>query len=299
MDIKKLRLFQEIYVTGSITKAAERVCVSQPAASKALSGFEQEIGYKLFSRKNGRLTPTDEAYYLYEEVVELLQSANRLKTSIKEAKSYKPGRLRVGSTIGPTYSFFPKMIAQFVEKHPHVKASLHQLGCTAIREGVGAGHYQIGLVDRAAPSPRYNSLPVDLMCDCAVPSSHSAAKLNRVNPRDLDGAPWATLSSENETVKSLKKAYAEYGSKFNPIIEVHSTPNALQFVELGTGVALIDSLNKAHSFDTFQFQNIKIIPFEPKIYEPIEIITSNLKPMSEMTEIFYAELVRKIETLKD
>ncbi len=297
MDIRKLRMFHEVYVTGSVTKAAERVCVSQAAASKTLSGFEQEIGYKLFSRKGGRLSPTDEAYYLYEEVVELLQSINRLETSIKEAKSYRPGRLRIGSTIGPSYSFLPKIIAEFMTKNPDVKASLHQLGCTAIREGVGTGHYQIGLVDRAGPSPRYDSSSVDLPCYCAVPSTYPAAKLSLLSPSDLDGVPWATLSTENETYKSLKKAYAKRKSRFNPVVEVHSTPNALQFVALGTGVALIDSLSKSFFLDISLFQNIKIIPFEPKIFEPIEIITSNLKPISGIAEQFHTALVTQLETL--
>ncbi len=290
-------MFHEVYVTGSITKAAERLCVSQPAASKTVSGFEQEIGYQLFSRKGNRLTPTDEAYYLYEEVVELLQSANRLEASIKEAKSYKPGRLRIGSTIGPSYSFLPQLIADFLAKYPNVKASLHPLGCTAIREGVGAGHYQIGIVDKAGPSPRYDSLTVNLLCYCAVPAAHPAAKHISLTPSDLDGVPWATLSTENETVKALKRVYAKSKSTFNPVIEVHSTPNALQFVNLGAGVALVDSLNKAYAFNTFRFKNIKVIPFKPKIYEPIELISSNLKPMSDVSEEFHCALVKKIESV--
>jgi DNA-binding transcriptional LysR family regulator len=63
MDIKKLRMFHEVFITGSITLAAERLYVSQPAASKTISALEEEIGYKLFVRKSGHLCPTDEAYY--------------------------------------------------------------------------------------------------------------------------------------------------------------------------------------------------------------------------------------------
>lgn len=291
MDIRKLRLFHEVYTTGSITRAAERTCVSQPAASKTLSNFEDEIGYKLFLRDGGRLTPTEEACYLYEEVLELLQSANRLSNSLKVAKSHKPGRLKIASTIGPTVRFLPKLITRFIREHPLVDTSLHQLGCTAIREGIGTGHYDIGFVDRAASSPRYVSEAFDLECFCAIPSHHPAAGLEVVTPRDLDGAPWVTLSSENETVRALKEAFAKSGARFAPIIEVHSTISALEFVELGAGVALIDALNKTHSFETGRFNNLTFAKFEPEIVEPVDIITPNLRPLSAVARSFHETLI--------
>jgi DNA-binding transcriptional LysR family regulator len=297
MNIKKLRMFHEVYVTGSITKAAERVCVSQPAASKMLSGFEEEIGYKLFVRQDGRLSPTDEAYYLYEEVFNLLQGANRLETSIKDAKHNKSGRLKIASTLGPSYSFLPKLISQYMRENPGIKASLHLMDSTAIREGVATGQYQIGLVDKSGPSSRYNSLVVNLLCYCAVPCDHSAAKLDRLNPDNLGDTPWITLSPENATVKALKKVYANYETNFNAVIEVYSTLHALAFVNQGMGVTLIDSLNNVQYLETFQFHNIKVIPFEPVIHEPFEVLTPNIKPLPGLAKRFYNALITEIETL--
>ncbi len=296
MNVNKLRIFHEVFVTGSITKAAERSYVSQPAASKMLSNFESDIGYKLFERNNGKLIPTDEAHYLYEEVYSLIRSVNHLEDSIKGAKHNKAGRLQICSVLGPSYQFLPELIARYMKRNPNVTVSLHLSGCTAIRQGVATGQYQIGLVDKAESSLRHDSVSMDLTCYCAIPVSHPAAALEKITPLDLKEIDWITLDSENATTKALKKVYETAKLPFNRVIEVHTTIQALSFVNLGMGATLVDSINNAHFDQVFNLKNVKVIPFEPAIYEPLEIITSNLRPLSGITKEFYdlmlEELVR-------
>ena len=69
MNIKQLRLFHEVMVTGKISAAAERLNFSQPAASKMLANLESRLGYSLFARGNGRLNATPEAVFLHEETL--------------------------------------------------------------------------------------------------------------------------------------------------------------------------------------------------------------------------------------
>ena len=196
MNINKLRIFHEVFVTGSITRAAERSYVSQPAASKMLANFEDEIGYKLFVRNNGKLIPTDEALYLHEEVYGILQGVNHLEDSIKRAKNSKTGRLRIATIFGPSYQFLPELIAEYMKANPGVDVSLHLSGCSAIRQGIASGQYQIGLVDKAQSSSKHDSVAFDLPCYCAVPKDHPAAQLDVIHPNDLLDLSWITLDSK-------------------------------------------------------------------------------------------------------
>jgi len=295
MNINKLRIFHEIFVTGSITRAAERSHVSQPAASKMLSNFEEEIGYKLFERNNGKLIPTDEAHYLHEEIYGLLQSVNHLEDSIKGAKNNKKGRLRICSILGPSYRFLPELIARYMQTNPDVKVSLHLSGCTAIRQGVATGQYQIGLVDKAESSYRHDSLAMDLLCHCAIPKQHPAAHYSILTPEILKDIPWITLDYENATTKALKQAYREAGELFNRAIDVHTTIQALSFVNLGMGATLVDALNHTYFEEVFHMPNVKIVPFHPKILEPLEIITSNVHPLSGIAKEFHTMMITELE----
>lgn len=295
MNINKLRIFHEIFVTGSITRAAERSHVSQPAASKMLSNFEEEIGYKLFVRNNGKLIPTDEALYLHEEVYGLLQNVNHLEDSLKGAKNNKVGRLRICSILGPSYRFLPELIARYMKINPDVKVSLHLSGCTAIRQGVATGQYQIGLVDKAESSSRHDSVAMDLLCYCAIPKQHPAAQYDELTPERLQDIPWITLDYENATTKALKHAYRDAGQVFNRTIEVHTTLQALSFVNLGMGATLVDALNHADFKEVFNMPNVTLLPFKPEVLEPLEIITSNVHPLSGMAKEFYDLMLKELE----
>lgn len=298
MNINKLRIFHEVFVTGSITRAAERSYVSQPAASKMLANFEDEIGYKLFERSNGKLIPTDEAMYLHEEVYGLLQGVNHLEDSIKSAKNNRSGRLRICSIFGPSYQFLPELIAKFKEINPGVHVSLHLSGCSAIRQGVASGQYQIGLVDKAQSSSKHDSAAFDMTCYCAIPADHPAAKLENITLKDLEGTPWITLDSENATTKALKRAYINTELSMHRSIEVHTTIHALSFVNLGMGVALVDALNYHYFSSLFNMPNVVLRPFEPNIIEPLEVITSNLNPLSGVAKDFYKLLIDELESKK-
>lgn len=297
VDIKKLRMFHEVFITGSITLAAERLYVSQPAASKTVSALEEEIGYKLFVRKSGHLCPTDEAYYLHEEVLLLLQSFKRLEDNVKSAKHHKSGKLKICSILGPAYSFLPKIISQYLKLNPDIKVSLHLLNSSEIRESVSTGQYHIGLMDKSGPTTRYDSKVINMTCYCVVPSSHPAARLDKITPNDLGDTPWISLNPEHPTTKAIIKSYSKYGACFNSNIEVYSTLQALSFVNYGMGVTLIDSLSNLNFNEIFNYQNIKIIPFEAVIYEPLEVITANIKPMPDMVQNFYDYMIKELEKI--
>ena len=297
MDIKKLQMFHEVFITGSITIAAERLNISQPAASKKISTLEDEVGYKLFIRKNTHLYPTDEAYYLHDEVLLLLQNFKRLEDKIKRAKHHKSGKLKICSILGPGYNFLPQIISKYMKLNPDIKVSLHLLTSLEIRESVSTGRYDIGLMDKSAPTTRYDSKIVNMNCYCAIHANHPAALLDKITPNDLGETPWVTFNPEHITTKALIKSYAKSDIYFNANIEVSSTIQALSFVNCGMGVTLIDAMCNLNFTETFNYQNIKIIPFEPVIYEPLEVITANIKPMSEMTQGFHQFLIEELEKL--
>ncbi|WP_421847549.1 LysR family transcriptional regulator [Marinomonas sp.] len=295
MNINKLRIFHEVFVTGNITRAAERSYVSQPAASKMLANFEEEIGYKLFVRNNGKLIPTDEALYLHEEVYGILQGVNHLEDSIKRAKNSKTGRLRICTIFGPSYQFLPELIAEYIKDNPGVDVSLHLSGCSAIRQGIASGQYQIGLVDKAQSSSKHDAVAFDLPCYCAVPKDHPAALLDVIHPKDLLDLSWITLDSENATTKALKRIYTEVGLPLNRTLEVHTTIHGLSFVNLGMGATLVDILNFRYFDKVFQLPNVVLKPFHPSVVEPLEVLTSNLSPLSGLAKDFYDALIRKLE----
>ena len=97
---RQLEAFRAIMAHGTVTAAAERLGVSQPAVSKILAGLEHEIGYPLFTRIKRRLAPTSEARLLEQEVARLYHSLERVTEVAREIRERQIGDLLAQTFLG-------------------------------------------------------------------------------------------------------------------------------------------------------------------------------------------------------
>jgi molybdate transport repressor ModE-like protein len=118
-----LRLFVRVARTGSISRAAREVGISQPAASRALNGLERAIGAKLFTRTTRAVVLTDAgADYLarVEPALEALDDANQVANGTGELR----GTLRIAvSTSVAVREIIPRL-PDFVSRHPALRLHL-------------------------------------------------------------------------------------------------------------------------------------------------------------------------------
>src|SRR5688572_5384546 len=95
MNYRQIEVFHAVYVSGSITAAAQTLHISQPAVSKILRHTEDGLGFALFRRLKGRLQPTEEARQLFNEVADVYQRLGSLKLTARNLRKADTGRLRL------------------------------------------------------------------------------------------------------------------------------------------------------------------------------------------------------------
>ncbi len=290
MNIKQLKLFHEIMITGKISQAAQRLSFSQPAASKMLVALEHLIGYQLFYRSEGRLSPTPEAFYLHRETLAVLQSMTKLESSFEKAKHGQLGKLKIASIFSSAHSLLPTLTSAFLKQHPELALSLQVLGSSQICEGVASGEFEIGLVDKSYAKGHYDEIEFNLPCFCAVHTNHPAASLAIVSARDFESEEWVTFSPASDIYQTLQAQYSALDKLFNPRIEVNGSLNALAFVEQECGVTLIDAVNLQHINAIEPRKQVVYKVFEPAIFEPIKLISVNSKPLSAAAKTLHAQI---------
>lgn len=299
MNIRHLKVFSAVYETGSVTKAAERMHLSQPAVSKALSALEAEIGYDLFRREGTGLRPTPEANLLIEDITQVLHGFDQLNESFARAGRGDRGLVRIASIPGPSLGFLPRLVAGFLRANPHTNIALKIRNSVSIREMVATGNADIGIADKGLQSPRYDSRPHRMICQCAIPGSHPAVRRDVVQPSDLAGMNWITFGPEHETFHQLASAHQMAGVPFMSTLTVDSTIQALQTVAFGAGVAMLDPLS-IRVFTTGSFPPIRDVvlkPFEPMIYESVDILSVNSRPMSAAARAMLACIEQELDDL--
>lgn len=124
MSDRDLEYISTILEYGSITKASEKIFISQSALSQYIIRLEKKIGVEIFNRefKPIRLTEAGEIYKKSLEDIEKLKEDTLLK--IEEVNKLKVGNVKIGSTDYQTYYFLSKVLGKFNENYPGISVSL-------------------------------------------------------------------------------------------------------------------------------------------------------------------------------
>src|ERR1700733_7441631 len=107
MNVRQIETFRAVMEAGSVTAAAERLRITQPAVSKLIMELERSTRLALFVRKKRRLVPTQEAQLLYEETERVFLGVDRIRHYAVELREVKTGRAHIACLPGLGVSLLP------------------------------------------------------------------------------------------------------------------------------------------------------------------------------------------------
>ena len=154
MRLRHIEVFNAVMHTGSVSAAARLINISQPAVSRTLQHAELQLGFALFQRSKGRLTPTSEALALLPHMEKLfaqLEEVQRLADSLRKGRA--TDELRIASVLALSHEVLPRALAQFKHKHPNVTVSLQSLHSPQIVQALVMQEADVGFVLSNAQQP--------------------------------------------------------------------------------------------------------------------------------------------------
>lgn len=287
MNARQLEVFRAIMRDGSLTAAANSLAVSQPAVSKVLQHLESLLGYKLFERIGGRLSPTAEAHLLYSDADRVFREIEVLKELTRTIGERKIGLLRVGASLPVTFSVLSKALAAFHARHPTVKVQLHSLPKREITEQLLIGDIDLGLTMSTIQAPTVKSEILTTVGIVAVmPADDPLAERNEITAADLAGRSLISYGSHAADVGGpLDDAFTAIGARRQITIQVSSSITVAPLVQAGLGIALVDGIVPWE-----RFEGLVARPFVPSIMMNFAISTNSARPLSR----FYRPLLQDI-----
>ena len=118
LSYRQIEVFYAIMKSGSVSGAAERLGLSQPAVSKTLQTMEHDLGYLLFDRVKGRLQPTEEARALLQEAERAREALQDVRTFARRLRQGDDSQLRVTATPALGLQVLPDAVARFRQLQP-------------------------------------------------------------------------------------------------------------------------------------------------------------------------------------
>jgi DNA-binding transcriptional LysR family regulator len=225
---------------GNVTKAADVLCVTQPAVTAQLKGLEQSLGVALFERHSGRLSLTRAGERLLPQAEALLKASGELVGLAQQMKgqltgvvdlgvpSETPEFLRLGTLLAGVQSVLP-----LVELRTRSNSAMHLLD--QVRGGALASAYVIS--SHPPRDVQWVSLR-SLSYRVAIPNVLRPA-MHQGSWRVLAGLPWIDGVVESHVHSMLRSLFETQGLAPNVVLRSEDTSGLDAFVRAGSGCALL------------------------------------------------------------
>ena len=293
MDVRVLEAFRAVVDHRSVTSAAASLGLTQPAVSAQIARLEQELGFLLFDRGNGRLKPTPEGLLFYAEADKALNGIERLAQAAEQIRTAQMGRLVIAAHPSAPISLLPPLISGFLAERPGVLVRLVSRNSDVISRLLPTDSYDIGIAELPIDESAVRLTRYRLRCVAILPNSHPLAARKTLSPALLSGHPAVSLAPSLQTSVRLRTTFAEAGAELRAIAEAEYFASVCGLVASGAGWSIVDGL----SAETFKHFGLVVRPFEPAIAYEIGAFSARDRDPSILTQAFLMRLSERLTPL--
>lgn len=240
MELYQVRAFVTVARVGNVTKAADALCVTQPAVTGQLKSLEQSLGVTLFDRGSGRLQLTKAGEMLLPQAEALLAASTELLGAAKRMQGDLRGRIEIGIPgESPDFMRLGPLTTELRRTLPLVELGTRSLPSGALLDHIKAG--TLAAVFHVGIHP-----PGELEWQSLRSVSYRVAIPNQLRQemelggwRVLARLPWVDGTPDSHVHHFLRALFDQQGLAPNVAVQSADTASLDTFVRAGTGCALL------------------------------------------------------------
>lgn len=233
------RIFLEVSRTSNITKAAEKLFVSQSAVSQSIKQLESLIGGKLFNRSVHGVTLTPEGEVLFSHIDEAITLIDNAQNKFVEMKDLNTGTIRIGASDTICNLFLLPVLERFISRHPNIRVSVTN----------GTTDESIDLLKRASVDIAFINLPINsnaMLEEIPVKEIHECFVVGNkymylaekpMHLSELINYPLLTLERASNSRRQMDLFLEKHNVEITPAIELGSLALLSGFAKIGFGIA--------------------------------------------------------------
>ncbi len=272
ITLKQLEVFCKIVETGSFSKAAEEVCLTQSSVSERIYNLEEELGVKLFDRFSRKVFLTDAGRFFYERAKRLLEEKERICLEIQDFVGIKKGDIRIGGSTIPGEYVLPYFIKRFRDNYPLINVLLFISDSKRIQDMVLDGKINLGIVGFMEDNKNPNLEGIKVWEDelvVAVSKDHKWSNRKEIEHEELLKEPFIIREKGSGTLKVMSeylKKYINIPDDLNIVARLGSSTAIKEGIKAGLGVSVIskraiETEVKAGLISVLRIKGIKMIRY--------------------------------------
>lgn len=283
MELRTLRYYLAVCEMGSMSRAAERLHVTQPTLSRQISDLERELGCVLLVRHSRSVEPTEEGLHLMSRAADIVSLADLTEGEYRERGKVVAGDIRISCGESSGIAPIASAARAFRMRYPQVRFCLHSGNADYVIERLERGLDDFAVLFSYPGIDRYEHLrlPHTDAWGVYLPADDPLAAKDVVSPEDLEGLP---LIASEQTLETDELTAWFGGSLARAGIAVTYTLgyNASVFVREGAGYMLgLDALIPTGSSTGLVFR-----PLWPPIVAHIDFAWRRGQKLSNAASMF-------------
>jgi LysR family transcriptional regulator, regulator for metE and metH len=234
LEIKHLRMIQMIAMTNNLTKAAEKLFVSQPALSQQLINIEERIGAKLFLRNGKNMVLTKIGNKLLNSAHIILNEIEKVEQEVAQEVHGETGELKIGIRCVFCFKWVPSVVKQFQVKYPNIDIII--ANSLYAEEALMSKKYDLAIT--STPSPLINNKVshIQLFEDelvCVMSTGHPLSHRKHLCVEDFEGVDYIALTDTGINY------FRDRGVNIRRFMTIPYPETIVDLVETGLGIALL------------------------------------------------------------
>ena len=286
MEIRTLRYFLEVAREENMSKAAERLHVSQSTLSKQLRKLEEELGKKLFLRHSFSIELTEEGRVLKKRAEDLLSMADKITAEFSAMDDMVGGEIYFGCAESFHIRYLARVIRKFKKQYPAFRYHITSGDTEQVTEKLEKGVLDFAVVVEEPDRAKYRALrfPDSDLWGLVMPASCELSQKQSVTFEDLRGLP--LFCSSQGWQADLPRWCGDRLNELNLEASFRLSYNGSVFVREGLGYLLTFE----HLVDTGRESGLVFRPLSPALKTNMYLIWKKNQIFTPIAEQFIREL---------
>lgn len=291
MELRVLNYFVATAQELNMTRAAQKLLVSQPALSRQIADLEDELGIKLFNRQPRHLTLTPAGQYLYEQAKEILTLASKTKSNL-QSSAVISGDLTIAAGESFAMQRLMNIVSNIIRDYPTVKIHILSGDYEFAERRLDTGAVDFAVIIGNLPLDNYASLqlPEKDTWGVLMTKDDPLAKKSAITAEDLVGRN-VLNSQQAENRKYFDSWFGNYKEQINIIGTVNLNFNGTLLVKNKAAIML--TLDKLANIS--DESNLTFRPITPMLTQPVTVIWKRETNKSPVADLFLNRLRASID----
>jgi DNA-binding transcriptional LysR family regulator len=251
MDLIQLRAFVTVAQEANLTRAAERLHLTQPAVSLQIKSLQTSLNVQLFSRTPNGMALTDDGAKLLPYAERVMASVAELRQGVDALHSTVSGSLAIGTILDPEFIRLGAFLKRLVETYPQLSTELQHGMSGWVLQQIKSGTLDVGYYLGTPTKDFHYQTLTSFTYNVVAPHGWKSRVVGKDWPA-LAKLPWIWSPPESAHNRFLTKTFAQYKVIPNKVALVDQEPSMLDLVKSGVGLSLVResiALREAHTHD--------------------------------------------------